>query len=66
MARKRQANDGLAEVAAELDAIKKLAILQLLVSGVQATQIAKALGVDKSTISRMVPARGIKKALSRS
>jgi hypothetical protein len=44
-----------------LEDLKRLAILQLITSGVQATQIAKALGVNKSVVSRLVPARGIKK-----
>jgi len=44
-----------------LEDLKRLAILQLLTSGVQATQIAKALGVDKSVVSRLVPSRAIRK-----
>jgi hypothetical protein len=46
--------------AAELGAIKRLLVLQLLTSGVQGTQIASALGVDKSVVSRLVPTRKIK------
>lgn len=44
-----------------LEDIKKLLIMDLLTKGVQATGIANVLGVDKSTISRLVPARKIKK-----
>lgn len=47
----------------ELDAIKKLLILELVASGVQAKDVAKVLGVTKSTVSRLVPARGIRKNL---
>jgi predicted transcriptional regulator len=46
----------------ELEAIKRLLVLQLITSGVQATDIAKTLQVDKSVISRMVAARKVKKA----
>jgi hypothetical protein len=45
----------------ELDGIKRLLILGLLTSGVQATDVARALGVDKSAVSRLVPARRIRK-----
>lgn len=48
-------------VAAELEAIKKLLVLQLVTSGVQAKDVAKVLKMDKGTMSRLVPARGIKK-----
>ena len=48
-------------VAKELDAIKRLLVLQLLTSGVQTTDVARAMGVDKSVISRLVPAIRIKK-----
>jgi DNA-binding NarL/FixJ family response regulator len=48
-------------VANELADIKRLLILQLLTSGVQTKEIASSLGVDNSTISRMVPARKVKK-----
>ncbi len=40
--------------------IKKLAILDLIVRGVQANTIANILSVDEGTISRLVPARKIK------
>jgi hypothetical protein len=41
--------------------IKRLLILQLLTSGVQATQVASALGVDKRVVSKLVPARKVRK-----
>jgi len=47
--------------AQELDAIKRLLILQLITSGVQSTDIAKALGVSKSVVTGLVPARKVKK-----
>ncbi|MGH9198985.1 MAG: hypothetical protein ACRD1T_25065 [Acidimicrobiia bacterium] len=48
-------------VAGELDSIKRLLVLQLLTSGIQAKVIASALGVDQSVVSRLVPSRKIKK-----
>lgn len=48
-------------VAKELDSIKKLLILQLVTSGVQAQDIGKVLGLAKSDMSRLVPTRKIKK-----
>lgn len=48
-------------VANELDAIKRLLILQLVTSGVQATDIASALGVHKSQISRLFSTRNIRR-----
>jgi IS30 family transposase len=44
-----------------LEDIKKLLILDLLVKNVQTTEIANILGVNKSTISRLVPSRKLKK-----
>ncbi len=52
-------------VAKELDAIKRLLVLQLLTSGVQSSAIARALGVDNSVVSRLVPARHVKKKKSK-
>lgn len=43
-----------------LDDIKKLLILDLVSRGIQGKDIAQVLGVDKSTITRIVPARKIK------
>ncbi len=48
-------------VVEELEAIKKLLILQLVTAGVQAKDVAKVLDLDKSDMSRLVPTRGIKK-----
>jgi hypothetical protein len=48
-------------VVRELDSIKRLLVLQLLTSGVQSTTIARAMGVDNSVVSRLVPARHVKK-----
>lgn len=53
------------QVVTQLEDLKRLAILQLLTSGVQSGHIAKALGVHSSAISRMLPARQIKKHASR-
>jgi predicted transcriptional regulator len=55
---KRRNDDPVAD---ELDSIKRLLVLQLITSGVQAMDIAAALGVDKSVVSRLVPARKVKK-----
>jgi len=48
-------------VVEQLDQLKRLVILQMIVSGVQANQIAKVLGVSNSVISGIVPARMVKK-----
>ena len=48
-------------VVKELEAIKKLLILQLVTSGVHSTTIARAMGVDVSVVSRLVPARRVKR-----
>lgn len=48
-------------VVEQLDQIKRLLMLGLIVSGIQAKDIATVLGVHKSTISGLVPARAIKK-----
>ncbi len=45
-----------------LENIKKLLILDLVIRDVQAKDIAKVLGVNKSTITRIVPARKVKKS----
>ncbi len=44
-----------------LEDIKKLLVLSLINKGMQGTDIALVLGVDKATISRMVPSKQIKK-----
>jgi hypothetical protein len=41
----------------ELVAIKKLLVLQLLSAEIQATSIARLLEMDKTTFSKMFPAR---------
>jgi hypothetical protein len=48
-------------VADELGSIKRLLMLQLITSGVQAKAIASALRVDQSVVSRLIPARKVKK-----
>jgi hypothetical protein len=45
----------------ELRDIKRLLVLQLISSGVQGVHVAAALQVDPGTVSRMVPARGLRK-----
>jgi hypothetical protein len=45
-----------------LEDIKKLLILDLVAKGVQSKHIAEVLGVDNAVITRIVPARKIKKA----
>lgn len=47
---------------AQLESIKRLLILQLLASDVKSSAIAKALDVDPAVISRLVPARNLKKS----
>lgn len=49
----------------ELDAIKRLLMLQLVTSGVQAGDIAAALQVDRSVISRLFPTRKVKRPSAR-
>jgi len=48
-----------------LDAIKRLLILQLVTSGVQAADIASALQVDRSVVSRLFPTRKVKRPSAR-
>ena len=62
MASKRKARRPKGDpVTDELGSIKRLLVLQLITSGVQAKDIASALGVDQSAVSRLVPARKVKK-----
>lgn len=62
MAAKRKAKTPKGDpVADELDSIKRLLVLQLLTSGIQAKDVASALGVDQSVVSRLVPSRKLKK-----
>jgi IS30 family transposase len=65
MAKRSEKSTELDRVVAQLDDLKRLAILQLLASGVQSGHIAKALGIHSSVISRMMPAREIKKLASK-
>lgn len=65
MAKRSEKITDLDRVVAQLDDLKRLAILQLLTSGVQSGHIAKALGIHSSVISRMMPAREIKKLASK-
>jgi hypothetical protein len=52
----------LERISAQLEDLRRLAIMQQLVTGAQSAHIAKALDVDPSAISRMMPVRDIKKA----
>lgn len=61
MVRANNSNTTSDQIIRELADIKRLLILQLIISGVEAQHIARALGVSKSTISRVVPARNVKK-----
>ncbi len=45
----------------ELQAIKKLLVLQLLNQGIQADAIADLLGMDRADFSRMFPVRKLLK-----
>jgi hypothetical protein len=56
--RKPRNNDPVVQ---HLDEIRRLLMLQLVVSGVQAKDIAVVLGVNKSAISGIVPARAVRK-----
>ncbi len=58
MGRKPKSSDPVLD---ELVAIKKLMILMLLKEGLTLAQIGIALGIDKSNVSRMVPAKDLKK-----
>jgi DNA-binding NarL/FixJ family response regulator len=59
-----ETNPELVQVANQLEDLKRLAILQLVAMGVQSKHIAQTLGIDASTISRMVPVRDVQKAAS--
>jgi predicted transcriptional regulator len=50
------------ELTAEVRAVKKLLILQLLRSGATQSQIAAILGVSDATMSRMLP-KGVGKSV---
>lgn len=55
------ANGDLRRAVALLEDLKRLSILQLMASGVGVTQIATALAVNKSTVSRLVPMRAVQR-----
>ncbi len=63
-ARGADASGDLGRAVDLLEDIKRLLILQLMASGVGATQIATALGVNKSTVSRLVPMRAVQRRTS--
>jgi len=52
-------------IVAELDSIKRLLILQLKTSGVVARDIASALDVHESVVSRLFGTRRVKRLSSR-
>lgn len=55
----------LERISAQLEDLRRLAIMQLLVMGAQSAHVARTLDVDPSAISRMMPVRDIKKAAAR-
>ena len=66
MAKKKKAKKQKGDpVVNELNAIKRLLILQLVTSGVLASDIASALQVDKSVISRLFPTRKVRRPSAR-
>lgn len=50
------------ELLQEMQAVKKLLMLQVLASGYQQQHLAKLLGVSEATLSRMLPKGSTKKA----
>lgn len=50
------------KILAELEAIKKLHILELLTKGFSQSQIALTLGTSQASVSRMFPKGAIRKA----
>lgn len=57
MANKLKKSDPVLE---EIVSIKKLLVLMLLNQGLTLNQIGTALGIDKSSVSRMIPAKILK------
>lgn len=53
-----------AKIAALLEDVKNLLILDLVAKGVQSKHIARVLGVDNAVITRIVPARKVRKDLA--
>lgn len=62
MAQKVKSGDVILD---ELVTIKKLLVLKLLSEGINQTQIGSVLGIDRTQISRMVPASILKPARSK-
>jgi DNA-binding NarL/FixJ family response regulator len=60
-----EAKTELGRIAAQLEDLKRLTIMQLLVSGAQSTHIAKVLKIDPGTISKMMPVREIQSHVGR-
>jgi hypothetical protein len=60
-----EAKSELARISAQLEDIKRLAIMQLLVSGTQSSHVAKTLRIDPATISKMMPVRDIQKHVAK-
>lgn len=58
-------NDKLDSIAKNIEAIKRLMIFQLLEKGLSQGRIAEALGVNQSTISRMLPKGPSKKKVAK-
>jgi len=52
------------KIAQLLEDVKKLLILDLVAKGVQSKHIARVLGVDNAVITRIVPAREIKRGVT--
>lgn len=55
----------LTRISSQLEDLKRLAIMQLLVSGAQSGHVARTLRIDPATISKMMPVREIQKASGR-
>jgi hypothetical protein len=47
-------------VVSNLEDIKRLLMLQLIVGGVQAQTVGKVLGISKQSVSGIIPARALK------
>ena len=52
-------------VVEQLDQIKRLIMLQLLVSNVEAQVVGKVLGLTKSKMSAIIPVRNLMKSLKK-
>jgi IS30 family transposase len=55
-------DDRLDAISKNLEIIKRLMIFQLLERGISQSRLGEALGVNQSTISRMIPKGAAKKA----